>query len=160
MSLSCPQLRDIIVQPALSAIGLCSDAAINLILGTAAQETQLGRYVVQVGIEPYSGGIGIYQMQAPTYDFIWQKHVEPSTSMKAKIKLYLGFEGKPLASRMASDLALATVMARLLYANVLETLPQATDVKGLGRYWKIYWNTMKGAGTVDQFVENYKEYVV
>lgn len=159
MSISCPQLRDIIIIPALTALGLNSESAVNLLLGTAAQETQMGRYLIQTNISPYKGGIGIYQMQAPTYDYIWNRHVDGSNSMKAKIKLFLGFEGKPPAARMASDLSLASIMARLNYANVLERLPEATDVNALARYWKVYWNTMQGKGTQDQFVQNYKEYV-
>lgn len=159
MTFNCAQLKDIIIRPALSAIGLCSDNAIQLLLGTAAQETQLGRYLVQTNITPYNGGIGIYQMQAPSYVHIWGRHVDSSISMKAKMKLYLGYEGMPMASRMASDLALSTIMARLFYANVLERLPDEKDVPAMARYWKLYWNTMAGKGTQDQFIDNYKEYV-
>jgi hypothetical protein len=160
MTINCSQLKTVIVEPALNCIGLFSDAAVNLLLGTTAQETLMGRYIVQTDIAPFDGGIGIYQMQQKTYDYIWDRRIEASVAMKAKIKLYLGYDGKPMAARMASDLALATIMARLYYANNLEMLPEANDLKGLARYYKIYWNTMSGSATEDQFIANYKEYVI
>ncbi len=159
MTINSIQLKEIIIKPALNAIGLCSDSSINLLLGTAAQETNLGRYLVQTNIDPYLGGIGLYQMEAKTYEYIWEKHVNRSIHMRAKVRLYLGYEGRPMAARMASDMGLATIMARLNYANVLERLPDAKDVKALARYWKIYWNTMAGKGTEDQFIDHYKEFI-
>lgn len=160
MSINCDQLKDVIINPSLNAIGLFSDSACQLILGTCAQETLLCRYIIQTKIEPYKGGIGIYQMQPLTYDFIWHRHVEQSASMKAKIRLFLGYEGKPLASRMASDLALATIMCRLFYANILEKLPDGNDVKAMARYYKIYYNTKDGSATEEEFIQNYNEYVL
>jgi hypothetical protein len=65
-----------------------------------------------------------------------------------------------MSSRMASDLLLATIMARLFYANILESLPDANDIPGMARYWKLYYNSAAGKGTTDEFIANYKEYVV
>jgi hypothetical protein len=35
----------------------------------------------------------------------------------------------------------------------------ATDVFKLAEYWKKYYNTPKGKGTVQQFIQSYNKYV-
>ncbi len=150
------QLRDYIIQPTLSAIGLNSPAAVNLLLGTAAQESRLGRYLLQTNTMPYKGGIGIYQMEKRTYDDIWQRKVANSSILTARIKLYLGCSGKPPAERMVSDLALATIMARLYYSTIIEPLPLPNDVEKLAYYWKNYYNTKLGKGDPMEFIKNYR----
>ena len=159
MSIHRDQLENIIIRPSLSAVGLLSDDAVALLMGTAAQETKLGSYIAQVGISMGKGGIGIYQCQKQAYDELWELFVESSKTMKAKVLLLTGYSGKPPAVRMASDLVLATIMARLFYARILKPLPSKKDVKAMGEYWKRYYNTQLGKGTVEEFMKNYQEYV-
>jgi hypothetical protein len=157
--MDCQQLQDVIVKPTLIALGLWSPSAVNLLLGTAAQESQMGKYLVQQKIG-FRGGIGIYQMQAPAFMSTWDKMVTPNPVMRNRLKLLLGYEGRPVADRMASDLLLATAMCRLYYAAINTALPQADDINGLAHYWKIYYNSEVGKGTTQQFVENYRNYVL
>lgn len=158
MSIDVDQLRDVIIRPALSAINLVSDSAIALLLGTAAQETGLGTYIKQLNTD--KGGWGIYQMQSATFDYVWEKYISNSLSMKSKIQLYLGYTIKPNYQRMASDLGLATIMTRLYYYSFTTPFPDANDIEGFGKYWKSYWNTSLGRGTSEEFVTNYNKYVL
>ena len=158
MAINCIQLRDVVIRPALQAIGYLSDDAVALLLGTCAQETQLGRYLIQTSIG-FKGGIGIYQIESTSYHDVWESCVENSPSMRAKIMIHLGYTGKPKPERMASDLALASIMCRLYYLRIKEPIPKEDDIEGLARYWKKYYNTVKGKGTVDQFVGNYNQWV-
>ena len=80
MAINCIQLRDVVIRPALQAIGYLSDDAVALLLGTCAQETQLGRYLIQASIG-FKGGIGIYQIESPSYHDVWESCVENSPSM-------------------------------------------------------------------------------
>src|SRR5258706_9966058 len=105
MTINCSQLRDIIIKPALIAIGLNSEAAINLLLGTAAQESNMGTYVKQTT----GPALGLFQCEPLTYDDIWDRLVQPSVAMKAKIQLYCGYSGKPAAKRLMFDMSLATI---------------------------------------------------
>lgn len=156
MTINCAQLREVIIRPVLSAIGLYSDEAINLLLGTAAVETQLGRYIVQPDGRLFEGGIGIYQCDIPTYNDIWTRYIAASAAMKARIQLYVGYSLKPPAQRLASDLILATIICRLHYIRVSQALPVATDIVGMAAYWKKWY---RPDGTIDEFVKNYREYV-
>ena len=52
---------------------------------------------------------------------------------------------KPLFSGLA---------ARLYISNIPVTIPAPNDVLGQARYWKRFYNTYAGAGTVDKFVRD------
>lgn len=153
------QLSEHIIKPSLMMLGEKSEALCNLLLGTAAQESHLGEWIVQPGLG-FNGGIGLYQMEAATYHYTYAKHIDKSVAMKAKFRLFFGYEGKPQAARLASDALLATVMARLYYSNFPEMLPDANDIQGLANYWKKYWNTELGKGYPSQFVANYSRYIL
>ena len=119
----------------------------------------MGHYLVQQNIG-FKGGIGIYQMQRGTYDDIWSRKINDKVAIKARIRLMLGYEGKPPAERMATDMTLATIMTRLFYAAIPNPLLASDDIRGIGEYWKRYYNTALGKGTVDEFVTNYRKYVI
>jgi hypothetical protein len=132
--------------------------AVNLLLGTAAQETNMGEFLLQrsIGIR---GGIGLYQMQQSAYDQLWDNVISKNVALRAKLRLMLGYEGRPMASRMASDLFLATAMARLYYYVIKVPLPDSNDIEGMASFYKKWWNTPSGKATEEQFIENYKRYV-
>lgn len=156
MLIDCTQLKEIIIVPTLSALGLNSPSAVNLLLGTAAQESHLGRYLRQL----HGSALGLYQIEPRTFESVWSRRIETSYAMKARLRLMLGYEGKPDVIRLASDLMLSTAICRLYYATFEEPLPDENDVQALAEYWKKYWNTSLGKGRPEQFVENYHRYVV
>jgi len=55
---------------------------------------------------------------------------------------------KPLYSGLA---------ARLYLARIPEAIPKADDIKAQGQYWKTYYNTAAGKGTVEKFVSDVKK---
>ncbi|MEG1044775.1 MAG: hypothetical protein RSF81_08400 [Oscillospiraceae bacterium] len=62
-----------------------------------------------------------------------------------------------LEENLIGNLFFATAMARIHYLRVPAKLP--SDVVGYGEYWKRYYNTEKGKGTITEFVTKYREYV-
>lgn len=155
MLIDCTQLKEIIIVPTITALGMNSPSAVNLLLGTAAQESHLGRYLKQIN----GSALGLYQIEPRTFHWVWTSRIDTSYAMKARIRLMLGYEGKPDVMRLASDLMLSTAICRLYYATFEEPLPDADDVEGLADYWKKHWNTVLGKGTTKQFIENYKRYI-
>jgi hypothetical protein len=123
---------------------LLSDAAINLLLGTAAQESAFGTYLRQIR----GPAIGAFQMEPATFDWLRNKYKERYPHLE-----------QCEAQDMEWDMGLAIVMARLRYRVVSAPLPTADDVAALATYWKKYYNTVAGAGTVEEFVENWGRYV-
>ena len=148
-------LRMSVIRPVLQDAGLWSEAAENLLLGTAAQESAMGEYLVQLGNGPARG---IFQMEPATLHDIQQNFLSYRPELKAKAERHKA-PALSDASNLNCNLAYATLMCRIHYYRVSESLPDANDIAGLARYWKRYYNTVLGKGTESEFVENYHRYV-
>ncbi len=138
------QFRGLVVRTLASWPELNSPGAVELLLGTAAQESRFGTYLRQLGGGP---AIGPFQMEPATYT--WMRDVYGEK---------YGFSGRP-AEDMEWDLRLAILLARLRYRVVKTPLPGADDIQGQAAYWKQWYNTPKGAGTVAEYTANYYLFV-
>ena len=147
MSFDKKQFRDLI-ERILEAWdpNLYSEAAVNLLLGTAAQESHFGTYLRQLGGGP---AIGVFQMEPATFNWLRETYSK-------KYSFVIG----RTAEEMEWDLRLAIMMARLRYWFVPEPLPHPDSIAGLAAYWKKHYNTELGTGTVNEFVTNYHKYVL
>jgi hypothetical protein len=151
------QLRSDVIRPAIRAIELWSESAENLLMGTAAQESQMGTYVRQLGGGP---ALGIFQMEPATHDDIWKNYLRYQPYLRELLMMhFVPATTEPKASDLISNLGYAAAMCRVHYRRVLEKLPAADDVAGMARYWKKYFNTPKGKGTEEEFLKNYRNYV-
>jgi len=148
-------LRLYVVRPVLVQLGLRSDDAEELLLGTAAQESFMGTYLKQL----HGPAFGIYQMEPATHDDIWRSYLRfGSGKLDEKVRGFMvGVE--PSAGQMVWNLAYATAMARVHYYRIREALPSLHDVDAMARYWKRYYNTALGRGTVEEFKKNYARFV-
>ncbi|MCG8689693.1 MAG: hypothetical protein MI806_00645 [Minwuiales bacterium] len=149
------QFRARVVRPVLETIGLHSMAAENLLLGTAAQESNF-RHLVQLGGGP---ALGLYQMEPATHDDIWENYLAFRGERAAKVEGFLVLD-QDRTEQLVWNLAYATAMCRIHYLRVPSPLPAPDDVQGLGRYWKEFYNTSQGRGTVDEFVENFETHIL
>lgn len=145
------QLRELIVRPALKDIGLWSQAAEDLVIGTAAQESILGTYIKQIR----GPALGIYQCEPETHaDIIrWLKNnVRLCNVVDAAVG---GLRSND--ERLMHDLRYATVICRLHYFRRPGAIPDT--LRGQAAYWKRHYNTHLGKGTIDQYVDNYMRLV-
>ncbi|MEO5346732.1 MAG: hypothetical protein H7834_10200 [Magnetococcus sp. YQC-9] len=154
MGMHAGQFRAHVIQPALQLVGMASPAAEALLLGTAAQESGLGRYLRQVGGGP---AMGVFQMEPATYQDIWRNFLPHQP--KILTALAPRWPRQPQAEDLITDLMLAAVMCRLHYRRVSAPLPAPDDLAGLARYWKQHYNTPLGAGTEAEFIRNWHRYV-
>ncbi len=150
------QLRQYVIRPALHKLELYSEAAEELLVGTALQESLAGTYLEQLG-----EGIqarGLFQMEENTFYKLhaWYKNRKPMY-LERVIKT-LGYKDFPHIDRLITDLEFAAMMARLLYFHISTALPEATDINGLASYWKKYYNTIHGRGKISEFIEKYNRY--
>jgi len=149
------QFRQNIVRPVLTDLGLHSLAAENLVVGTAVQESNL-HYLRQLGQGPARG---LYQMEPRTHDDLWASYIVYRAELRRRIEAFL-VKDQDRHAQLAWNLAYATAMCRVHYARVPERLPEASDVQGLARYWKQYYNTPRGRGTVAEFADKYERFIV
>ena len=132
------------IEKTLTDIGMNSPAAVNLILGTAAQESAFGTFLIQEGGGP---GRGPFQMEAETFNWLREKFSQKPWGFSIR-----------KCDDLVYDLRLAIITCRVRYYVVPEPLPEADDLPGLAAYWKIHYNC-GGKGTEAEFISNYHRYV-
>jgi hypothetical protein len=138
------QLRVEIVRPVLQYIGLHSVTAENLVLGTALVESH-GGFLRQVGGGP---ALGLWQMEPRTHDDIWENYLDFHPVLSSRVGEL--FTAAPLTAdslELIGNLYYGAAMCRVHYRRVPAALPDNSP-HGLASYWKRYYNTPLGAGTV------------
>lgn len=150
-----PRAFRAIVNTTLQLLQLWSPEAEELLMGTAAQESHLGRWRQQIGGGP---GKGVYQIEVATLKDIYTNYLDNRPALSRKVLEVTGVYG-PSVHHTTYDPVYGTVLARLYYRRIKEPLPAATDIWGLARYWKDHYNTKLGKGTVKEFVQNYHRLV-
>lgn len=137
----------------LKEIGLHSTDAVELIMGTFAQESNF-KYTRQIGGGP---ALGYGQIEPATFDDIIVNFLRFKPDLLEKIMKVSGTVALE-PDMLLENKTLMICMARIHYFRVKSSLPSYKDVWAMGEYWKKYYNTPKGKGTVKEFVENYKKY--
>ena len=131
---------------------LHSEDAVELLMGTAAQESKFGTYMYQLGGGPARG---LFQIEPATERDIWENYLKFRPDRTDIVSKY----DTPSEDDLVWNLGYQIIMARVHYLRVSEPLPAKWDIKSMAEYWKKHWNTVKGAGTVEEFKENYRRYV-
>jgi hypothetical protein len=139
-----------IIGPALQAIDLWSQAAEDLLLGTAAQESGL-RNIRQIGGGP---ALGLWQMEPATHDDIWTNFLDFRPMLAARVRDLLNGAAATTDQLLANP-GYAAAMARLKYYRSPQPLPDQGDVSGYAHAWKAIYNTIGGAGTEAEFIGNW-----
>lgn len=146
-------IRDLalnVIRPSLSLlsafppVSLWSKESEFLLLCTAAVESDGGKFLKQKN----GPALGIYQMEPETHDDLWENFIFYRNILSKEI---VEAYGKPDPDKMTYNLRYATVMCRLHYFRVKQPLP-GMDLKACAEYWKKYYNTSKGKGTINDFL--------
>lgn len=133
------QFKLLIIRTTLQEIGLASDAAVNLLLGTALVES--GIYFLRQLRGP---ALGLWQMEPATHDDCWHTFLNQKADLAQAVRLIAGRES-PSASLLIGNLPYACAMARIKYLRAPSPLPLATDATALSAYHKQFYNTPLGA---------------
>jgi len=148
------QLRMNVIRPVLNAMGMYSQAAENLLIGTALHESKC-KYLLQID----GPALGLYQMEPATHADLWRSYLLYRPTLAGKLWLWATRRettGAPHPDNndLIGNLFYATAAARAQYYRARPPLPDADDIQGLAEYWKDHW--CKGcAGTVSQWVNSY-----
>ena len=137
-----------IIKLALQHLDLDSEDARSLIYRTGKAESGYNTLI------QYGGGpaLGFFQMEPNTALDIWDNYV--MYRPKYREKLYaLGFDDGALKFCLLSNIGLQAALCRLHYRRVPSALPKADNLKAQAKYWKKFYNTEAGKGTIKHFME-------
>jgi len=141
-----------VIRPVLKHLDLWAPRDERLLLGTACKESECGRWLVQLGGGP---ALGIYQMEPATEIDIWKNFLRYRDDLIERVRAYVGFDHG--ASDLAGNLYYATAMCRIHYLRVPAQIPE--DLDGQARFWKKFYNTEKGKGTVEEYIAAWQRFV-
>ena len=137
-----------IIKLALKHLNLDSEDARSLIYKTGKAESGYRT------LQQYGGGpaLGFFQMEPNTALDIWNNYV--MYRPKYRDKLYaLGFDDGTLEFCLLSNIGLQAAFCRLHYRRVPSALPKSDDLQSQAGYWKKYYNSSLGKGTIKHFME-------
>ncbi len=140
-----------IIKMVLDVNNLYTPAAVQLLLLTAAVESNLGEYVVQMRGGPARG---IFQMEPFTERDIHNNYLNRKPTLMGAVHRVMG-QGLNLMLNLEYQI----LMARIHYLRKPEPLPAYGDIKGMAAYWKKHYNTDLGKGTVEDAIKKYNLYV-
>jgi hypothetical protein len=146
------QFRDL-NERVLSHIGLYSVEAVELLLGTCAVESRFGHYFKQ----KKGPALGFFQIEPATLIDIWEHYLYYKDELSYRIKQVCGVGESDMFS-CETNIAYQICMARVYYLRQKGVIP--VELKGQAEYWKKYYNTYLGKGTVEKYIDNYNRYVL
>ncbi len=144
-------LRKYVIAPALAALSLDGDAAEELMLGTALQESGAGRRLAQVK----GPALGIWQMEPATHADIWQNFLTGHTGIAIAVHGLMLPKIEPV-QQLEGNLYYACAMARLVYYRVSEPLPAAGGLAAQAAFYKTHYNTAAGAASAAEYIANWR----
>ena len=150
-------LRDLVIMPTLQYLEPeieYSDAAVELLMMTAAHESKLGTYLKQLE----GPARGIYQMELVTEKDIISNYLKYRDPLMMRV---MGISHRHYREMneiaMIANLTYATAMARVHYYRDPMPIPDVEDKIELANYCKRVWNTSHGKATSRQYYDAYME---
>lgn len=160
-------LREYVIRPTLRQFAeraqlpaLYSEAAVELVFGTIAHESLCGHYLRQ---HPTGPARGVSQIEGATQRSKWTHYLKHRSGLAAAVRQFASIgsvepDGTVREDELIANLPYCVAFTRLIYWPVARPLPAATDIYSLAEYWKSYFNTSAGHGTIGEFITNYRRY--
>jgi len=152
----CPtELLKLVIRPTLEYLGDYSEAAENLLLATAAMESQLGFHIAGE-----ASGLGVYQIHPRSHQRLWDRYLAQDPDLASRVR-GLASQHEFLShphEELATNLRYATAIAWMMYKRKNKPLPVPSDIEAMGKYWRRHFHS-RPHGSVNEFVARYQSLV-
>ena len=156
MGICLNELRLFVVRPTLKQLRAWSPGMEALLLGTAAQESELGFHLKLGGRH----GMGIFQILPSTHRQIWDKYLINFPALASKVRGLASqrdFLQHPHAE-LATNLRYATAIAWLIYRAAGVDKVESNDLPKMAKLWKKHFHHGPSASLRD-FVNSYSKLI-
>jgi len=160
MGILAKELIENIIRPALIGIGMSRPEAEQLLVGTCAQESQMGTYLKQ----DLGPALGLWQIEPKTHKDIWDNYLRFRPELATSIITTCGMS-KPMTSCSPPDESLvynlryACLIARVKYLRDKAEIPLLDNIEAQAHLWKNVYNSVCGKGDVSAYLINYTRYI-
>ena len=137
------QIYDDVVLPVVGVLG-GGKAAAQLVYRTGLAESGY-KTTRQYGDGP---ALGYWQMEPVTHDDIWDNFLNFRPELSDRLYGLCGDN-----RNIELDPVYGCALCRVHYVRVPDPLPDVDDLEAQAAYWKQFYNTPLGAGTVHHFME-------
>lgn len=124
----------------------CTNNAVRLLEMIAAHESGGFTYQRQIN----GPALGLFQMEPRTFrdlcGYVRRKQLKLATEVPCS------------PYRLIFDPGFAAAMARAFFLRFPEPIPNMQDIAALSHYAKLYWNTVRGKATPEQYANAWREY--
>jgi len=152
------QLRDRVIVPVLSLLDSTmvpppgsQGAAVELLLGTAMQESHCGDYIAQT----HGPARGVWQMEPATEGDIWTNFLAFKPHLADAINSLLA-PGIPRTDQLAGNLYYACAMARMQFLRSRDPMPAEGDIQGQSAFYVKVYNA-GGKATEAEYMANWRQ---
>ena len=151
-------LRTLVIAPTLRAIGMWSQAAENLLVGTWFQESSVAGHTRLKQINgPALGG---FQIEPATHTDNWENFLKFRPELRDLVLSFVPPRARNARNwvdhnQLIENLPYAAIQARIKYYRIPAALPQADDIQGLAEYWDRYYNCNPQHGRPIDFIRKY-----
>lgn len=156
MGICLDELRLFVVRPTLKQLRAWSPGMEALLLGTAAQESELGFHLKQ----GRRHGMGIFQILPSTHRQIWDKYLINFPPLASKVRGLASqrdFLQHPHAE-LATNLRYATAIAWLVYRAAGVENVESDNLPKMAKLWKKHFHHGPSARLRD-FIDSYSKLV-
>lgn len=157
MGIDVRELRERVIRPCLKLFNENSESAENLLLGTAAQESLMGKHCVC----ERTGGLGLYRITAEKHREVWDKYLvqfPDLASLQRGLASQHQFLKDPHAE-LITNLCYSTGMAWIIYRQARVNFSKPTKLLTLANLWATHFDN--GAGDVrraEDFIQSYRNF--
>jgi len=135
---------------------LYTPESVDLMMGTAAQESDLGFYLRQ---HPRGPGKGFWSVEDNTHDDVWRYlEREENGQLKALVLELTRYDEKPPHHELIRNPLYSGAIARIRYWYIPKAIPK--DRLGQAKYWDKYFNANDQHGTVEEYLDSYSRFVL
>lgn len=128
-----------------------SDSIVKMIAETACIESNCGEYIQQIN----GPACGIFQIEPRTAKDLIQNYIGNRPKLFDKyMRLVNGYIS--LEDNLCTNLMFSIFMCRCFYLRIKEPIPHTVEERA--KYWKKYYNTELGKGTVEKYIKAVDKY--
>ena len=166
MGIYATDLRELVIRPTLCHLGEWSPSAENLLLGTAAQESQLGFRLREDKCEGY----GLFNISAQNHTQIWDMFLVTDAELASKLRGLASQQQflKTPHAELITNLSYAAGVAWMIYKQHQLHLNHDLSPDDMAKIWFHYYHHRNHPNhqhpmdnsAIESFVSNYRKWVL